>query len=265
MNVTSKNRGKLLSLAVMAGLVFVSSFGAMTPRPAHAQFVCANCSDIFTQLMEYSEQLLQYAKQVQQYQTQLQQYQDQLKNSVSLRNPAFDNALATVRGIENVMQQGFNIKYSLWSVDQEFKRLYPDTYTRYTQLKGLQNDWQGLDETWHRALQTYDASRTALNAARMHSDDLIEDQHRMDTAAWHLIGASGRLDALQAAGEYAQHSAQQLMKLRQVSLIQVQLAAQAVADENRRLNNEAAARQIWIEDRPQEPYGTPNSSSSYRR
>lgn len=267
MTVSSRKTSKLLSLAAGIALALVGSVGTMTPRPAQAQLAvaCVNCSDIFTQLLEYSEQLLQYAKQIQEYNLQLQQYADQVRNSVKVPFAVFDNALGKIRQIESMMDQGFNMRYTMYNINAEFQRLYPDVFTTYNNLREVRDVWQAMGQSWERQLQTYDSARTALIAARDHSFSLQDDQYRMDQVAWHVTDASGRLDALQAAGEYAQQSAQQLMKLRQVALVQLQMAANVQADQQRKENLARAAQQIWIEDRPNTPLRTGNGSSDYRR
>lgn len=226
---------------------------------------CVNCSNVATQAMEYARQLLQYAKQIQEYQLQIQQYEDQIRNSVRLPQAVFDDALVTLRGIESMMAYGQNIRYSMTNLNWEFQQRYPDVFRTYHDLHQVRDIWQAMEQDWNRQVQTYDSAKTALMAAREHSRELQYDQYRMDRVGRHLTDASGRLDAMQAAGEYAQHSAQQLMKLRQVALVQIQMAATAQADAERKAMLARAAAQIWVEDRPSEPQHTPNTSQDYRR
>lgn len=246
-------------LAIVLGVGFGSA-----PRPAHAQFVCANCSTWLQQLLEYAEQLLQYAKQIEQYQLQIDQYRNQVKNTMTIGRVTFDNALATVRGIEQVMNNPSltNIRYMMGSLDSDFNRSYRDVYGQMQVLRGITGQ-QALQDYTARNRQAYDTALSALRAARSQSNDLTSDQARMDEAGAELIGADGNLDALQAAGEYAQMTAQQLMKMRQLALIQIQMQSTVIADQARKDEIERAALELWVEDRPAQPVATPRTSSGF--
>lgn len=261
-------RAAFLSLS-LATVVFVAS-SVTAPKPAQAQLavVCANCSQLYQQILnyvrqglQYAKQLDQYAKQVEEYVLQIKQFENMVKNSIRLPQMVFDDALSTVRSIENTMHQAKNIGYTWANLDWNFKSVFPDTYYQYNKLKQFGSSWDRLQDDFQRSERTFDSALSALKAARAHSEDLSRDQYRMDQVGWHLGGAQGRLDALQAAGEYAQHSAQQIMKLRQIGLVQLQLMAQVQADTQERLDLDRAAQQIWIENEPDEPVNTGFTSS----
>ncbi|MFM2287724.1 MAG: hypothetical protein RL684_867 [Pseudomonadota bacterium] len=250
MNATSVVQAKLRNAALAALLVLLGGFSALVPAPARAQaVVCVNCAEIVTQWLGYAEQLLQYAKQIEQYELQIDQYQNMVKNTKSLRYTYFDDALSTVRGIETIMNRASGIRYMMSNLDYQFRSYYPDVYRQMTSLRGLRPD-QILLQDVARAQESYDAALTALQAARSQSQDLYEDQYRMDAVGSDLVGANGRLDALQAAGEYAQLSAQQLMKMRQLAMVQVQLQSTVIANQQRRDDSQRAAFENWIQTKP---------------
>ena len=262
-------RAAALSLS-LATVVFVAS-SVTAPKPAQAQLavVCANCSQLFQQILnyvrqglQYAKQLDQYAKQIESYVLQIQQFENMVKNSIKLPQMVFDDALSTIRSIENTMQQAKNIGYTWSNLDFSFKNMFPDTYSQYHRLKQFGDSWERLEDDFKRSERTYDSALSALKAARAQSMDLSQDQYRMDRVGWQLRDAKGRLDAMQAAGEYAQHSAQQLMKLRQIGLLQSQLMAQVQADTQERLDMDRAAAQILIEKEPPTP--SPGGGVSYR-
>lgn len=267
-SISKLSKAAFLSLSVSMVVFFASAVTA--PRPAKAQLavVCANCSQLTQQILnyirqglQYAKQLDQYAKQIESYILQIKQFENMVKNSVQLPQMIFDDALSTIRSIESTMQQAKNIGYTWSNLDFSFKSMFPDTYSQYNRLKQFGSSWDRLQDDFHRSERTYDSALSALKAAREQSQDLARDQYRMDRVGWQLGGAQGRLDALQAAGEYAQHSAQQLMKLRQIGLLQIQLMAQVQADTQERLDMDRAAQQIWIENEPDQPINTGFSSS----
>lgn len=244
-----------------ATMAIVAGSAALAPPPAKAQWAveCVNCSDIFTQIMEFAKQLLQYAKQLDQYAKQLEDLQNQIKNTAKLPNLIMDRALNTVRGIENTMSMGTNIRYTMSNIDSELFRLYPDVYSQINRLRGRRGNsfnarWQSISDQWLSSLQNYDATRTLLKAAQRQSMDIDADQWRMDMVEGQLSGADGRMGALQAAGAYAQQSAQQMIKLRQIALMQLQVAAQNEADKARLRDIQKAERQLWTEKPPSNPY-----------
>lgn len=242
--------------------VLVVAAAGLVPSPAPAQIgggvvVCVNCSEKATQAVQLARQILQYAKQVEQYTKQVEQYlnqverlKDQLKNSIKLPQMVFDDALSTIRSIENTMANARNISYTWSNLDSNFRQQFKDVYEEYNRIHNLRDPWAAIQNDFDRAERTYDSALSALKVARSHSTSLQADQHKMDVVGWHLMGAEGRLDAIQAAGEYAQMSAQQLMKMRHLAMVQLQLMSQVQADEEQRRISEAAATKVFTDRKP---------------
>jgi P-type conjugative transfer protein TrbJ len=252
--------------ALIALLIAVA--GALSaPQPARSQaVVCVNCSTVFTQVAEYAEALAQTLKQIEEYRLQVQQYQDQLKNVEQLGRFHTDDALSGLRQVESLMNQGRNIRYTLQNLNSDFARMYPDVYETYSSLQGFDGtSWDQLDVFYEQEREVYDNARTALLAAQQHSRGLDADQQRLNQVEAQLADSDGRLKALQAAGQYAQINAAQMMKLRQVALLQTQMVAAQQANEARERTRIRAQQQVWVEDDPAQPRRTPNSSESYRR
>lgn len=265
MNALSIRLKQQLKSVVLAALVALAGITATLPasKPASAQaVVCVNCSDIVTQLLEYAEQLAQYAKQVQQYELQIQEYTNMVTNTMTIPQTMFDHALSTVRSIETIMNTGSNIRYMMSNLDSQFTSQYSGLYNQIQQLRGISGP-QALLNDYNRHQQAYDSALSALKAAQQQSYDMANDQYRMDFAGWSLTSADGNLDAMQAAGEYAQMSAQQLMKLRQLALVQIQMQASIEADRTREADLKRAAVEIWTTDKPAPAQSTPRRSEAF--
>ena len=266
MNAISKHLQKLLKKVFTTVSLTFALCGVLviSTRVSHAQLavVCANCAQVTTQLTQYAEQLTQYAKQVQQYELQLQQYQNMLKNTISLPNAVFDNALSTIRGIETGMNSGSNIRYTMPNLDTAFNKLYPGVYGHIQELAGI-SQHQALSNDYLRNQEAYDAAQTALKAAQAQSHDLTDDQWRMDMAGSDLLGASGNLDGLQSAAEYAQMTAQQVMKMRQLGLVQIQMQSVQAANQARKEDLRRAALDLWTEPKAATPTSTARTSDSF--
>lgn len=254
---------KVLTAVVLGLLVSVGSL-TVAPRKAQAQFVCANCSDLITQLMEYFEQLLQYAKQIEQYNLQVRQWEDMVRNSVKLPTSYFDNAISTIRGVELTMQQGRHVYYNITNLNERFAELYPNVWEQWGPSRHYTYE-DGMNRQWESGEVARDSYRTTLQAMAVQASSLENDQSSMDSIASQLMDPSGRLDALQAAGQYAQHSAQQMMKMRQIAMVSVQLHANALADEQRIRDMRAGEQAIWAQNIPKAPVATPNTSTDYVR
>lgn len=248
---------KLTKTLPLAVFIFIAA--SMPPKPVQAQLatVCVNCSTVIQQIREYVHQLLQYAKQLEEYSKQVEQYKNQMdrlkldvKNTVSLATSHFDDALSTIRSIENTMANARNISYTWSNLDSNFRQQFKDVYEEYNRIHNLRDSSAAIQNDFDRAERTYDSALSALKVARSHSTSLQADQHKMDVVGWQLMGAEGRLDAIQAAGEYAQLSAQQLMKMRHLAMVQLQLMSQVQADEEQRRISEAAATKVFTDRKP---------------
>lgn len=258
-HLSSRNSFAALFLALVA----LGAGVGFLPKPARAQaVVCVNCSDLLTQLIDLGEQLAMYAKQIQEYELQIQQYQNMLQNTKTLGLSVFDDAYGTVRNIETMMQNATNLRYMVGNIDAQLDAQYPDVYRQMQRMRGITGA-QDLIANWERNKATKDSVLTALKAARDHSWDLMNDQSRMDRAGNYMLNANGNLDAIQAAGQYAQMTAQQLMKLRQLNMVQIQLQAQVTADHTRDAEIRRAAAEIWVEDKPAPPTNTERRSDDF--
>ncbi len=268
MCITSKMRALLrprsFLSAVFTAVLVIALSATTTSQPARAQIVCANCSLWVTQIEEFARQLMQYAKQIQQYELQIEQYQNMVKNTRSIPRAFFDQALQGIRNVEVTLRQGTNVLYTMRNLDTEFRRLYPEFRSVFDSVEYLDRA-TSMNNYARRSAEAYDLARTALLAARDHSDGLLDEQQLLDSIGYQVTGADGNLDALQAAGQYAQHSAQQLMKMRQIALMQVQLLADHQANAQREADLRRAQLDHWVTERPADAQRTGNSSTDYVR
>ena len=258
---SSSVKNRWLSGSLVCALTLMGGVATLvTPQRANAQWsvACVNCSDIITQIMGYVEQLLQYSTQIQQYQKQLDEYANMLKNTKNLGRSSFDNALSLVRGIEYRLQSGTNISYALSNLESQFRAKNPDYQSVFNSIRYM-TESQSINAQAQRSQETMDAALTTLQAASLQSQGMSSDQGRLDSINGMLMGADGNLDAMQAAAQYAQHSAQQILKLRQIGLIQIQQQSQFMADQQRKEDLARAASQRWVEDKPATPRATPNT------
>lgn len=89
-------------MAAGSGLVAYAAI----PKEAHAlAFVCANCSTIVQQMLEYGQQVYSVGVQVQQYRTQLLQWSNMIQNTIRLPMNIWNdvaNDIVRLRNLANI-------------------------------------------------------------------------------------------------------------------------------------------------------------------
>lgn len=101
----SSRRSFLLGTAAAA--VSVGTAVALRPAPARAVvFVCANCSTIWQQIMEYAQQVYSIGVQLQQYRTQILQYTNMIQNTLALPKMLWNFVTQDIQQIRNLMNIG---------------------------------------------------------------------------------------------------------------------------------------------------------------
>lgn len=270
--ISKRRLSPLEAVVLVSVLTLVGGAGPCVRSAQAIPVVCTNCSQWVTQILEYGKAVLEYSKQLEQYATQLRQYQTQveqfrnaLQNSVRLDQFHLDRALTTVRGIEDVLRQGRNVSYAMRDLERNFRgryRYFADTFNAF---QGGLSETALFDRWSDQSQETIDMALGALKAAQRQSEGMTDEAAAMQAIADQLANAEGRMDALQAVGELSHHGAQQMMKMRQLAMVQVELAASEAANLQRRLDDERAQLKAWAASKPAAPVSTPNSSASYYR
>lgn len=226
---------KLLGIALLA----IVAVGAL-PRQAEAQaVVCVNCTNEWTQI---ADDIQQYTQMVTSFENEVNMYKNLILNTKNLPAAMYDQAIGQIRQFENTLSMKSNVNYlsSPWVFQQ-----------KYQSIQNLVNQapWAtnaSLYNTYaQHSQEVYDGAQTALQAAQQQSQMMSADQSIMDINGGFLFGAQGRMDSIQAAGVYAQHTAQQLMKLREIQLIQVQQQALQAANDQRQRDVQNAEFTRW--------------------
>lgn len=231
---------------------------------------CTNCSNTFTQVLEFGKQIAQYEKQLEEYKTQLDQWKLEELMGKHLTGMQFDNALTMVRNIESIMQTGTQITYNVNNLQTRFFEEYPttsQTFNRVSQMPSMSYNstslWNSFFRDERNIRQNQDMMVQAMEALKSQSLDLSRDQTKMTVTNSQLNASQGHQQSIQATAVYAQHSAQQLMKLRQGLALMTQLAIQEQADRSRREAFNRAALQKWVTERPGAATRTPRKASDY--
>jgi P-type conjugative transfer protein TrbJ len=213
----------------------------VAPPPAHAQLatVCVNCSQIWTQFMQYAQELDTAITTAQTYANQVQQYENMVQQGLTLPNAAFSNAMQDIRGLNALVSQGRQIAYSTSNLQDQFKQSFPD-YKNYLQQGVTWQDAQTQYGKWND--QTTDASLAALKAAGFQMNQITngDEASVINALQQQSSSATGRMQAIQAGNAIAVEQVKQMQKLRQLMATQMQLQADTTAAAQGRLKMQEA-------------------------
>jgi P-type conjugative transfer protein TrbJ len=167
----------------------------------------------FTQILNYGQLVNQYIRQGAQLAEALKQTADMIKNSESLTAQLFGPIKADINDLAGIVQGGRALAYSMANLDAEFRnrfrgyaynaRTYYDDYFTWSQT-------------------ALDTTRSTLRAAGLQSEQLVNEQTILEGIRDMSETAEGRMEALQVANQIAEQQVEQLMKLRQLMLADLQ-------------------------------------------
>jgi len=254
------SKGGLAAAITFALAGTIGTVGMVAPPPAHAQLatVCVNCSQIWTQFMQYAQELDTAITTAQTYANQVQQYENMVQQGLTLPNAAFSHAMQDIRGLNALVAQGRQIAYSTSNLQSQFKQNFPD-FQNYLKQGVTWQDAQTQYAKWSD--QTSDASLAALKVAGVQMNQVTNgDEASVIRALQHQSSsAQGRMQAIQAGNAVAIEQVKQLQKLRQLMATQMQLQADTVAAAQGRLKmQEAIQRNAYATPAPTTGGTNPN-------
>jgi P-type conjugative transfer protein TrbJ len=181
---------------------------------AEAQIGLPGLATEFTQLANKLQLLLAYTRQGQQLANQLQMYQNMAQNSKTLPSQSFSPLVADISALNTIAQTGQALAYSMANIDVQFR----NTFKGYASWSP--NQWYVNYQTWsNRSLDTTLGTMRAagLQASQMSSEGALMDQLKVMAQS-----SDGHMMALQVSNQIAHEQVDQLMKLRQLVLADLQ-------------------------------------------
>ena len=194
------------------------AFALLPARPADAQLavVCPLCSNLFTQIEEYTQQALQYQKQVQSYVTQLQQYQIEFTNAALMPRQIWVDAQADINGINNIINQTTMLNGQIGAVTGRLQAL-PQYTAQLGSLGNMSNQYQN----WANMLRnTIQQANTEMGTK--HTQQL-GDEAKIALVEAQAAGAVGTNQAIQAGTMAGIAAVGQLQQLVQMSMVSQQM------------------------------------------
>jgi type IV secretion system protein TrbJ len=189
---------------------------------------------------------------VQMIANQVKQIENLVQNTRSYAGVWDQEALPRLMRLGQIIEQEQAIAYAMAGMDRVFRDRYPG-YKPIT-------DWAAAYDQWTRT--TLDTLRGSLAAVRLHADDFADEQRRIQTLTALSDSAEGRMQAIQAGNMLAAEQIQQLAKLRQLMMAQINAQNVYMANQTNRDAQRVATQQEWIKNGNREAPVLPASTTT---
>lgn len=166
-----------------------------------------------TQLLNHGQLVLEYIRQGQQLSEQIHQTIDMVQNSRLLTSQIFGPIVSDMNQLGSIVQGGMSLAYSMANLDATFRNRYRGyAYNSHTYF----TDYRNWSQT---ALDTIEGT---LRAAGLQNSQLQSEQSVLSGLRSMAANAQGRMEALQVMNQISEQQVQQLMKLRELMLADLQ-------------------------------------------
>lgn len=174
---------------------------------------------------------------VQMIANQVRQIENMILNTRNYARGTWDTAaLPRLLRLGEVIEQERAIAYTMTNVDGLFRQRYPG----YRPV----SDWSQEYDIWTRT--TLDTLRGTLASIRLHAEDFATEQSRIQALQTLSETAEGRMQALQLGNMMAGEQLQQLVKLRQLIIAQINAQNIYMANQTNRDAQRAATQSEWV-------------------
>jgi type IV secretion system protein TrbJ len=200
-----------------------------------------------TQILNHAQLVLSYAVQANQLATQIKMLADAVKNTVNNPHQIFWNIQTDLNALAGVVQGGRSMAYSLGNLDAIWHQTYPG-YGGYAPT-GYYNRYQAWSQT------TLDTVAGAMRAAGLQGQQLNSEVSLITNLEAQSQSADGRLLALNVLTQMADQQAQQMQKLRELMLVDMQSKAAYYSTVIQQQADRTAASQAFFQYAPAPPDG----------
>jgi len=195
-------------------LVAVMAAETVNPVPAYAGVPGLFATE-FTQILNYVELAGQLEQQVLMVENQLNQLLDMAKHGITITDQLFGTVASDITNLNKIVQTGQSLSYTMSNLDSSFQLRFPG----YSPSTNYGQSYQ----TWSQT--SLDSTLGALNAAGLQNSQFNSDEALLQTLQGQSESAVGRMQALEVGNQIAENQAEQLMKLRQLMMADMQSKA----------------------------------------
>jgi P-type conjugative transfer protein TrbJ len=200
--------------ATAAILVGVMAAETVNPVPAHAGVPGVFATE-YTQLLNYAELAGQLEKQVLMVENQLNQLADMAKHGITITDQLFGTVASDINNLNQIVKTGQALSYTMSNLDGTFRLRFPG----YSSSTNYGQSYQ----TWSQT--SLDSTLGALSAAGLQNSQFNSDEALLKTLQGQSQSAVGRMQAIEVGNQIAENQAEQLMKLRQLMMADMQSKA----------------------------------------
>jgi P-type conjugative transfer protein TrbJ len=222
------NTLKRKTLAVSVALALTVS--AVPPVVAGGGGLTGGATEI-TQLLNNTELLDIAIKEAENLAYQIRQYEIMYENMRNLPNHIKQQALADLQALASIVATGRGVAYSSGQIDEDYQREHRsfEYYEQMQRGETGQRDHAAFSERYRDWSEVnHDSVRGALRAAGLQAQQFDREDSALRTIEAQMESAAGTKQLLQAGGSIAAMQVEQLQKLRQLQMAQIQLQASHV-------------------------------------
>jgi len=221
--------------------VLLTLLSATPETPASAQVVyCTNCSSELTQLQNYLQLVTTLAKQAALLEQAITQTGLMVQNATPLSKPSYGNGQADLLALQNLVAQTNALSYASANLDAAVNARF-QTYQAYAASPPTSTGFAAKYQQWSQDMEA--SVLTTLKAAQSQattingSEQLTVSQLKVQSS-----NAQGHLQALQTGNAIGLEAIEQVQKLRQLLLTDLQLKANAAGAS---ADKDAAQQAAW--------------------
>ena len=207
----SRRLAKGTSAVAMAAIMATVT---INPPTAHAGVPGVFATE-YTQLLNYVELVGALEKQVIMVENQLTEIADMTKHGITISNQLFGTVGSDIANLRQIVNTGQALSYTMSNMDGAFRLRFPG----YSTSTNFGQSYQ----TWSQT--SLDSTLGALNAAGLQNSQFNSDTAMLQTLQQQSTSAVGRMQALEVGNQIAENQSEQLMKLRQLMMADMQSKA----------------------------------------
>ena len=195
-------------------LVVVMAAETVNPVPAYAGVPGVFATE-YTQILNYLQLIGSLEKQVLMVENQLTQIANEVKHGLTIPNQLFGTVASDIANLNQIVRTGQSLSYTMSNLDGNFRLRFPG----YASTTNYGQSYQSWSQT------SLDSIRGALNAAGLQNSQFNSEQALLQTLQGQSMTAVGRMQAIEVGNQIAENQAEQLMKLRQLMMADMQSKA----------------------------------------
>jgi P-type conjugative transfer protein TrbJ len=225
-------RKKLKLIALVLALCQISA-------PAYAGGGLTGGATEITQLMNNAELITQVTQLAEQIVNQITMIQDMIYNTLTIPDQLFRDIKGVYSKVKGIIDKTQGLAYNLANLDDELKRRFKS----YTDLSSLSQISDFSSEYKNIVGTQMETVRSTMEAIGVSFEELVnDDASALEELQNKASSAKGRNELIQATNQLLGFLAEDAMKLRQLQMMQAQMAGTAYEAE--RAQSDLSKRRI---------------------